>query len=546
MAQQQESMFGPTPEEIYKALAQQEQEGMMKNAFAFGNQSLNQQLGTAGFMAGSNIAGGLGRLGQAFGVLPEDSRVAQARNQHEAVQDVRREGVDPNDPVAFYRSVAKKLADRGMLEQSLKLSMKATDTEIGLQKKRAEIGKLNAEALAKMREKESTIRTLRREFDAAMEDGRFGEAAQLREHIEKLNRDTLQKAQEGAGVDPATGRQMVRDVLIDPSNPDKPVWQGQPYVKQAGVEVNMGERTQSVFDEAGMEVDKKAAIDGAKALSERLGTANMMKGVTEGMEDVMRTFAASGDKGLTLGFGADMRGKLIAALDTFAPSLLSPEDKNTKRNNELFDSYVLSVVIPKMKLLGGNDSNQELETMKKTYAGRWMTPEAINALVALGRRDMERAFAAQNSFDEGRSRNWNPIFFNYDKGEWRVPKNPKPKGKNDFYDVPTSARPDLEGQQAPAAPPQQGMPATPPQQAPGIPPQAVPPGQRPVVVPPVTLEGLRRDPAAMSAFTDWFKASNELRKKNGQPPLTMPEALEMVNAAKAARNAAQQGNPNGQ
>jgi hypothetical protein len=154
MMAQQQSMFGPTPQELQQMFMQQQQAQDMNQANQWGQGSLGQQISTAGYMGGTMLGRGLQGLGQAAGIIPEDPRIAEARKMMEIKQKITDANIDflrverrfnyttPTsflELISFYRMLLDKKRDKitdqiDRLEIGLGI-MKATIEQVeGLQK----------------------------------------------------------------------------------------------------------------------------------------------------------------------------------------------------------------------------------------------------------------------------------------------------------------------------------------------------------------------------------------------------------------------------
>jgi chaperonin cofactor prefoldin len=120
MAQQLGGMFGPTPEELQYALAQQQGDQDWKEANAWGGKGLAQQISTGAFAGGMGIGRGLQSLGQATGYLPQDPRIAEAQRLMEVKKSLMEANLDPQDIDTYYPEMIKRLNAAGFSDQANK------------------------------------------------------------------------------------------------------------------------------------------------------------------------------------------------------------------------------------------------------------------------------------------------------------------------------------------------------------------------------------------------------------------------------------------
>jgi hypothetical protein len=114
----------------------------------------------------------------------------------------------------------------------------------------------------------------------------------------------------------------------------------------------------------------------------------------------------------------------------------TPESLAQVSDSDLFDSYAINVILPRMAMLGGNDSNEELKKVSQSYANRKMDLAAIRRLVSAADRDIKRVETINQKYDEGLAQGRTPYTFNWADGSWRpVPGMPA------FMSTPPGQRP---------------------------------------------------------------------------------------------------------
>lgn len=443
-------LFGPTVEQI------QAQQMAADEAAAFNVAKLdpNQALAFYGARNGATLGRGLNALGVSSGITQEDPAVSDARVMQNVIQDVRQSGVDVNDPAKFYRQVSDKLAAAGKTGQAMMLSMKAGEYEFMTRKREAEVGKLNAEAMAKLREKESNIRTLQREAEAALKSGDLDRSAQLEAQIAKLNQPDIKltESEEGAGVTKIDGREVpqVRKVLLDDKG--KKIWEGTPYAKTGGQTVNLNNMPPQ--DDAGTKLLATVAERQAIEFNKSFDAANQVRAPINDMKGLIK------DPKLIQGSLPEIRLEVVRALNT--AGFGDKELEKLQTDSDLFDAYARNVILPKMRMLGGSDSNEELKKVEQSYANRKMDIAAIRRLVNAAEKDITRLDNINAAYNRGLSEGRNPIAFNWANGEWRnIPSLPA------YGVTPPGTRPQPSGMGGTPAPGQAPEPVAPPKRVVG-------------------------------------------------------------------------------
>ena len=136
MAQQQASLFGPTPDEIMEARRQQEQKAQQENYMATLGAVKGDVPGFAtGYAMGYGGGQSLGKaVGGLFGLTQKDPMLEKATKMQKIATEF--EGLDFNDPGTLQR-IAVKLQQEGLYDEA----MNVFDRSILIQEKLAEIGK---------------------------------------------------------------------------------------------------------------------------------------------------------------------------------------------------------------------------------------------------------------------------------------------------------------------------------------------------------------------------------------------------------------------
>lgn len=425
MAQNEEytNLFGPSTADLQAALQQQQAANQLQISKLNPTQQTNYWAG----VSGNNLGANLRELGAEAGIMKRDPRIQESMDLKQVINDVQKEGVNVSDPVNFFRTVAGKMQDRGYTEQAMNLSMKATMTDFMLQKKAAEVKKLDAEATAKLREKESDLATVHRNAREAFYRGNLEEAQSLLQKAEIMTQPDVTKVEVGAGTSKVGNQDvaLVKEQLVDKSG--KVVWEGSPKAKSTGVTVN---NIPAVADERGYDFLKAFAIKQSGEFNKQFDAANQIRGPITDMVALIK------DPKFTTGSMPELRNEVIRGLNTLG--LATPEQINAMNNNDLFDAYARNVILPKMRMLGGSDSNEELRKVEQSYANRKMDLPAIRALTMAANRDIIRLDKINSAYNAGMAQGRNPLSFDWSTGSWRYIKglpefstpdrNPNPAG----------------------------------------------------------------------------------------------------------------------
>jgi hypothetical protein len=370
MMAQQQSMFGPTPQELQQMFMQQQQAQDMNQANQWGQGSLGQQISTAGYMGGTMLGRGLQGLGQAAGIIPEDPRIAEARKMMEIKKDLMESNIDPSDIDTFYPEMIKKLNAAGFVDQANKamqqytqaqtaqgnLEARRTAAELQAQTAAERAAKLRADAVkdeAEQRAIKGRASVVRKKNPELTEEEALGIAA---------DSNAFKTYMETPKVNTATVAANGRRLLINKNTGD--------IIKDLGVAgTSLGEGLSALG--AGLASKREA---------EKAGT-----GVAEASLDVQNRYDAldsitEANKMLSQGIYAGFYGPTMEALSAATQGAIG--DKKRLANTQKFRSYIGEVVIPRLKDFGGSDTVEELNYLKNVLAGDTrLEPEAIKAIL---------------------------------------------------------------------------------------------------------------------------------------------------------------------
>lgn len=345
--EQQQGMFGPNPLDVQDSLDSQ----FIKNNSSL---DLGSMSARAGLALGNGINGLLGR---------EDPRVAQAKMMQQVKEELRQEGLGSGDPDTFYPALIKKLNSKGLVEQAMQVAQTYESQKLAKSKTQSEITKNNAAAYASMREKLSPIGKLQAEYADAVARGDDKRAKELQDAIGLANQGNLEKTTEGV-----PGKEdWVRDVLR--SRDGKLVHEGEPYKKNPPVNIDQ-RATSKFYETTGIEA-KKQWDTAQKGFQIAIPTMKTLEELLNGP--------------LITGTLADKRNEALRVARLFG--IASKDAEGLIDNNDILQSLAINIVLPKMKQLGGSDSNEELQKLLAAGPNAKISPEAMKRMIKLFYQD---------------------------------------------------------------------------------------------------------------------------------------------------------------
>ena len=397
---EQTSLFGLDPALVEKDLTAQKQKQAMEQA-----QLTPLQLPVyMGAMAGQGIGEGLRDIGGAMmGKDLRDPRIIKGEKMKAVLQAVRDSGANLKNPSEYYSKIAEELNKQGLYEEAIQVAEKAQSTGLSALKTSAEIEKMRAEAVAKLREKESTIKTLQRERATALSSGRVDNAKELENQINKLNTGEYKVITQGVG-------DKKQEVLYDTTN-NRVVKEFSPYTQKPTVSINMGEKA----DVVGLKAWSEVWTDQAKKFNDK----NFAAQETYGKLEDIKKLVDSGN--LNLGglgnFKQEMSRWMMSA------GWATKEQLAKMGDTDLLKAYALNFILPKMKMLGGSDSNQELEKIESSFVNNRWSLDTMKRLLDVSEREIQRQLAMNKKYEDHISNGGNPLAFNFLSGS--IMNNPK-------------------------------------------------------------------------------------------------------------------------
>lgn len=386
---EQTSLFGVDPALIEQALTAQKQ----KNAFDQAQLTPLQLPVYMGAMAGQGIGESLRDIGGAMmGKDLRDPRIIKAEKMKAVLKAVRDSGADLTNPSDYYSKIAQELNNQGLYEEAIQVADKSQSTGLEALKKNAEIEKLRAEAIAKLREKESNIQTLQRERENYIKTGRPDLAKESEAQIQKLNTGEYKVITQGSGDNQ-------QEVLYDTVN-NRVVKEFTPYSKKPMVQVDLGNKAGVV----GLEAWKEVWVPMVKQFNDK----NLAAQETYGKLEDIRKLVNSGN--LNLGGLGNFKQEMSRYL--FSAGLATKEQLSKMEDTDLLKAYTMNFILPKMKMLGGSDSNQELEKIESSFVNNRWTLGTMQRLLDISEKEIKRQLDLNKKLETHLANGGNPLAFN--------------------------------------------------------------------------------------------------------------------------------------
>ncbi len=454
MAQQQ-SMFGPTPQELQQMFMQQQQEQDMNQAMKWGQGSLGQQISTAGFMGGTMVGRGLQGLGQAAGVLPEDPRIVEARRLMEIKKELMEANIDPSDIDTFYPEMIKKLNAGGFIDQAnaaMRQYTQAQAAQGNLEARKAEIEvkRLNADKAKKEAAfpgyrilngltKAVTEYPVNAPVVAAFEQSitkekPTGDLTILKE-LQTPEKDAPKPIMFTATNEPvfadSRGTYMFKRVP-NPENKNGGMVSMKVYGDYAGRPPTTPTTTVTV---GGNEVDKleyTARLEALKpALKANVEQASLASESIPRMENLITQVQ---NNEIYSGFGADFQVNAANFIKTMSGLDIAP-GKIT--SSQIVDSLVGPEILAAMKQLGGQDSNEELRKITSMQPNRVMTKDALMHTATVLKQSASRALLKNQNYMDFVRNGGKVVEFDFAKGFMPGQENPIEKFPIPVWDTST-------------------------------------------------------------------------------------------------------------
>ncbi len=353
--------------------------------------------------AGMGIGEGLRDIGGAMtGKDLRDPRIIKAEKTQQVLKAVRDRGISIQEPIKYYEAMADEFNKAGMSEEALAVIEKAQSMGLSQLKTGAEIDKIRAEAVAKLREKESSIKTLQREIDAAKLAGRPDQVAELEGQIEKLNRGEYKVVTQGSG-------DKKQEVLVDHTG--RIIKEFTPYSQKPVVSIDMGQKA----DVAGVGAWKTVW----QKMADRFYDKNYaVEQTMDKLEDI-RSLVNSGN--LNLGPIGNLKSEIARWM--MSSKMATPEQIKSMSDTDLLKAYAMDFILPKMKMLGGSDSNEELRAITSSFVNNQWSLDTMRRLLNIAEREINKQRALNKDFEDWMAKGGNPLAFNFNSG--KVIDNPK-------------------------------------------------------------------------------------------------------------------------
>lgn len=416
MAQQQ-SMFGPTPEELQMDLMQQQQASNWKQGMDWGSKDLGQQISAASFMGGQGIGQGIGQLGQAAGFIPEDPRLAEARKLMEIRKSLMEAEIDPQDIDAFYPEMIRRLNAAGLTDQANKAMKQYTQAQTAqgnLEARRAELEV--KQAAAEKARREAQFPGYRR---LATLDKTITENPRNAAIIDRFEQSITRERPAGdssilAELETPAGKEANKPIFFTSDNKAVYADSGGEYINEmipnpdtkAGGMVrfkrygNFTGRPPSAPSQVINFPSKEAEMEYGTRLAALKPT--MEKYVTdaarasETLPRIDRMINLVENNPVFSGFGADFQLGIANFLKTYGLDIQS--GKVTA--SQILDAVVGPEILAAMQQLGGQDSNEELRKITAMQPNRVMTKEAMLHTASVAKNTAARALLKEQNYRE--------------------------------------------------------------------------------------------------------------------------------------------------
>lgn len=375
MAQQQQfGMFGPSNDPWAETFANIDRQAGMDT------------MQTIGSLAGRGTA----QLMGGFGFKPA------AVQRQEQINEAMKAARDPGgDMLTTYKNLAHELHSRGLVEEAMKAEQMYSD---------AQQKKIKSES-----EQESLLAT---------KEERLAKAARAKAETEAKELETASipyKAQYLMTKDPTMDRNVAEAIARDSKTFAELVKNPKRKTK---TETFDGQRV-LIYEDTGETI--KVLGKAGKTLGETLGEG-LLKLQEKGQEEIGRLTGReleryqAGERALDAlkeasskvegGIYTGPYGSMMEKLAKYSRGVVG--SKKRVYNTEAFRSYIGQTVIPKMKELGGNDSNEELRKMEQIMGANTELEEETIKDILRGaelaiRRDRERIIERSKKVLGGKS-----------------------------------------------------------------------------------------------------------------------------------------------
>lgn len=391
---QQESMFGPSPLAVQDQLDQQ-----------FLQQNSSLDLGSmsarAGLAMGKGINGLLGR---------EDPRVAEAKAVQEAVQELRQSGVSMDDPVEYYKRMAGIFSSKGLTKQAEQAAMKSLEAKDKADKRTFDTK--DRDMQLQIKEGTLAIEKVKLQAAIAKAKGRL-DGPEFVEMLDKLYKDaSVESKTKALDIFLETGDiskaraalQTKRDNKLIGTTPDGLAVYVSPEDEQYTIGPNKTRipYTGAVKTIGGITNDMRTDNAEQKAAgtefemrfrdhNEAIKAASSVATEMQKMRDILK----SGK--LVTGSLPEQQATLMRLAATVGFPL-TKEQVETLDNTDQFDAMVTNVILPKMKMLGGNDSEQELKVIRESTGSRKFTKESLGQILAVMEKAVKKRYQLEADY----------------------------------------------------------------------------------------------------------------------------------------------------
>lgn len=400
--------MGATPDLMREGLAlerqKQDQEWLAKSMSGLGS------WGSPAMVAANQGAQGAMQVEQGLGKMlgAEDPRIAKASKVKKAVDAARAKAGPTADPEAMYEALTEAFANEGLEQEAMQAAEalnkhKMDKADFDLKKSTAaEKAQLVRERIEAERER-TKLRSSGKTFSGLAAD--YAKSG----HYDP---ESLDKFAE-------TGK------FEDLRFKDKENWSEPYFINMDGRSIRVQKNTKTnkehavssgqvinVNNEGKADLQARTDIfkNDYKQHSEQVAAAQRLMPAISTYQQLVK------DGNLITGSLAEGRTMLERLGVT-----LGVRDSKTLNDTELFNKVVMDIVLPKMAMLGGSDSNEELKKLIETTGDQRMHPTTLKRIGELMQLEVDKAMGKHGAFIKHRESGGNPVDFDFLTGK---PINP--------------------------------------------------------------------------------------------------------------------------
>ena len=183
------------------------------------------------------------------------------------------------------------------------------------------------------------------------------------------------------------------------------------------VTVNTGDANAPGLSKQALDAMGAPFSKGAEAYNKKLDAALDMEGPLNAMRELATGMSKDGKPVTKITTSA------MPAIDSFVRRWvrdIKGGDDKTLDANDMFESFYVETIMPKLQAFGGNDSEQELKFAAKSMADRKMSPAVILRLISFIEQKTDKIKSIRDKYREGISAGKDPLRddFSWQDGSW--------------------------------------------------------------------------------------------------------------------------------